>query len=101
MSRPARKISGIVLRSLIARPKLRYTLTKKGSRAVEAGGSPAPDLLDSLIAAIQANNKQPVSLATWRKFHAPKRVPNDALRLLVTGRFISIVSRGKFSFAVE
>jgi len=100
LPRPPRKISERVLSTLINRPKLRYTITSKGQKAAESGTSPQPELMDNLIEAIQANNKQPVSLTTWIKFHG-KKPTNDQIRRLVKDREITIVSRGKFSFAVE
>ena len=101
MTRPARKIFSQVLGSLISRPKLRYTLTKKGEKALESGETGYTDLLDSLVEAIQANNKQPISMQTWRKFYLPKKIANGPVRDLVETRMISLVSRGKYSFAVE
>ena len=99
MPRPARPISERVLSTLIRRPKLRYTISKKGQKAAISGDSINAELLDSLIEAIEANNNQPVSLTTWLKFHGKKNVKNESIRSLVRGREISIVSRGKFSFA--
>ena len=102
MTRPARKISLTILNTLDRRPKLRYTLTSKGVKAYEegeAGGNEA--YMDSLIEAIQANNRQPVSLTTWRRFHDPKKITNAPIKDLVQDRLIRIVSRGKFTFATE
>ncbi len=101
MSRPPRKISSAILRSLDRRPKLRYTLTSKGSKSFESGETPYPELLDSLTDAIEANNKQPVSLQTWRKFHSPGKISNAPLRQLVEDGVLRLVSRGKFTFAAE
>ena len=101
MPRPARKLSAGIINTLGDRPRLRYTLTKKGQKALESGDTPHGAVLDNLVEAIQANNKQPVSLITWKKFHAPGKINSPTLKDLVQRREISIVSRGKFGFAVE
>ena len=101
MSRPARKLSPEILRTLDKRAKLRYTLTSRGVKAFETGETEHSQVLDSLVEAIQANNKQPVSLLTWKRFHQPKDITNRPLKELVESRLIRIVSRGKFTMAVE
>ncbi len=101
MSRPPRKISSAILATLDRRPKLRYTLTSRGSKAFESGETAYSELVEALVEAIQANNKQPVSLTTWRKFYLPKKIPNAPIRALVEDRLIRIVSRGKFTMATE
>ena len=101
MTRPARKFSPAILNTLVNRPKLRYTLTSKGSKDLEKGETEHAALLDSLVEAIQANNKQPVSLQTWRRFHAPNKITNPPLKDLVETRQVRIVSRGKFTPAME
>ena len=95
-----------LLNSLISRPYLRYTLTKRGQKVLERGTEDYTDLphnvenlLDSLIEAVQANNKQPISLITWKKFHAPKKVTNNELKGLVTFGIVKVLSRGKYSSA--
>jgi hypothetical protein len=98
MPRPPRKLSGEILSTLTQRPKLRFTLTQKGVKAFEAGESGHQSELDSLVDAIDANNKQPVSMQTWKQFHKPKQLTNPSVRNLVQDRFITIIARSKFSF---
>ncbi len=99
MPRPPRRLSPRILNTLAQRPKLRYTLTSKGAKALESGDVAHEDALSSLVEAIDSNNGQPVPLATWKKFHEPKRVTNDMLKDSVTNQIISLVSRSKFTFA--
>ena len=100
MPRPPRALSQAILNSLDKRPKLRYTLTKKGAKLLEKGETVYSSELDSLVEAIDANNGQPVSLLSWNQFSG-KPVRNVALKELVTSQTISIVSRGRFSFATR
>ncbi len=103
MPRPPRKLSGTILRTLDKRPKLRYSLTSKGSKVHSRGelAGMAEDLIESLIEGIDANNSQPVSLQTWKRFHSPKKIEAGPLRTLVSDGLVSIVSRSKGSFALK
>ena len=102
MTRPPRKISLGILNTLDRRPRLRYTLTSKGVKAYEMGEAGGNEqYMESLVEAIGANNKQPVSLMTWRRFHHPKKITNQPIKDLIQDRFIRIVSRGKFTFGTE
>ena len=100
MPRPPRVFSQQILSTLTSRPRLRFTLTSKGVGAFEKGtGTNFEEELDSLVAGIDANNKQPISILTWTQFHKPRRLTNSPIRSLVEEKLIRIVSRSKFSAA--
>ena len=102
MPRPPRVFSQQILNTLTSRPRLRFTLTSKGVSAFEKGTGTNFELeLDSLVAAIDANNKQPISILTWTRFHQPKKLKNTPIKSLIEDRLIRIVSRSKFSAAKQ
>ena len=103
MPRPPKKFAPAILRTLTQRPRLRYTLTSKGAKALERGDIPTgEDELEDLVRAMEANNKQPVSMATWQVFRGKnKPLKNNVVRDLVEERFITIIARSKTSSALE
>ena len=103
MPRPAKQFSAAILRTLTSRPRLRYTLTSKGAKALERGDIGAgEDEVEDLVRAMEANNKQPVSMATWRVFRGKGNpLRNNVVRGLVEDRFITIIARSKTSSVLE
>ncbi len=103
MPRPPKKFSPAILRTLTSRPKLRYTLTAKGAKALRQGElGTGEDEVEDLVQAMEANNKQPVSMATWQVFrgrNSPLR--NNVVRGLVEDRFITIIARSKTSSVLQ
>ena len=101
MARPPKQFSQAILSTLTKRPRLRYTLTSKGANNLEKGevGTGEAELED-LVRAMEANNKQPVSMATWRVFHKDQ-LRNAVVRSLVESRQITIIARSKTSSVLE